>query len=372
MRLGSGTIVRMRKHRNTLLSALVVLVLAIAGTVAYVVVKLDVFAPSLSEQVRKVEQADGSWWLGRTFEGLPISLANPAGGRRVDDLGYGACRRFGGKLDPFTSTRCGYPLLLQVRRREYDLSLDELPKQLDGSCTRTTVRGAPVVVGPSGAILYTGDLAIAVLGRPDQVGRALAQVRPVVGRARLTRPSPAVDALSNCVVDRHPFTALARRAAALRRDPGRPLAWVGAWYAGGQLTSADRVGSTPVLGWTSCGRSSDLGSCLETVSVSADPVDAPLARETLRGAECRTFSVGKAPGVAWRKDLAGETGGGVLVFSGGSVISLANDITLASIPMSRLTAVAKLVRPLPPATSLPPPAYPVRPLLAACASRKPV
>ena len=52
-----------------------------------------------------------------------------------------------------------------------------------------------------------------------------------------------------------------------------------------------------------------------------------------------------APGVAWTKDLAGETGAGVYVFTGKAAISLANDITLEAIPISRVEAVSKLVQP---------------------------
>ena len=362
----------MRPKRSTVLSFLVVLLLAAAGTVAYVVVKLDVFAPSLSEQISKVEQAQGSWWLGTAFERLPLTLASPAGGRRVDDLGYGTCQRFGGKLDPFATTRCGYPLLLQVRTRTYSLSLDEVPKRLDGTCWRTTVRGAPVVVGPNGAILYTGNLAIAVLGRADQVGRALAAVRRVGGTKGFTRPDPDVLALSNCTRVAHPFTPLPSRLDALRQAPGFPLTWVGQWYAGGRLTSGERTGNTAVLSYTSCGRESDLGSCLETLSLSSQPAEPASLRETLKGATCRTFSVGAAPGVAWTKDLAGETGAGVIVFTGPAMITLANDITLEKIPISRLEAVARLVKPLPPAKALPKPDYPTARLLAGCATRAPV
>ena len=209
--------------RSTVIVWVVVLLLALAGTVAYVLIKLEVFAPSLSEQVSSIQKEDGSWWLGTTFKGLPIAMAQPAGGDRVNDIGYGACERFGSKLDPFASTRCGYPLILQVRKRRYDISLDELPKQLDGNCARTTIRGAPVVVAPGGAILYTANLAIAALGRPDQVGRALAHVRPINGAATFRPPSPGVDALDNCIKIAHPFTPLARRLAALQKQPGLPL-----------------------------------------------------------------------------------------------------------------------------------------------------
>jgi hypothetical protein len=361
----------MRPKRSTEITTLDVLLLLLAGTVGYVLVKLDVFAPSLADQLAKVQSADGSWWLGKSFQGMPISLARPAGGDRVDDLGYGVCERFGGKLDPFASTRCGYPVLLQVRKRKYDVSLDELPTQLDGTCARTTVRGAPVVVGQQGAILYTGDLAIAVLGRPEDVGRALAVVRPVDGAGRFAKPSIGVAALSNCTRLKEPFRPLASRLATLRASPGRPLAWVGDWYAGGHLTTASSVGKAAVLGYASCGRESDLGACLETLSLSSDAADAAQVRATLRGATCRTFHVGGAPGVAWTKDLAGESGGGVIVFTGDSTISLANDITLESIPITRLVEVARLVRPLPPATSLPAPRYATAKLLAGCASRAP-
>jgi hypothetical protein len=361
----------MRPKRSTVISILVVLLLALAGTVAYVVIKLDVFAPSLSEQVSKVEQSDDAWWLGKTFDGKAITLADPHGGDRVDDLGYGPCEHFGSKLDPFSSTRCGYPLVLQVRKRRYAISLDELPKQLDGTCAKTTVRGAPVVVGQEGSILFTGDLAIAVLGRPEEVGRALARVRPVNGAAAFATPDPAVDALSNCTRLAHPFAPLSARIAALRKDPGMPLAWVGEWYAGGRLTTADRTGKTAVLAYASCGKGSDLGSCLETVSISSEPADTARLRGDLAGATCKTFTTADAAGVAWTKDLSGETGGGVILFTGDAAISLANDITLESIPMSRFVAVAKLVRPLPPATTLPKPTYDTRRILAACATRDP-
>lgn len=362
----------MRPKRSTVIAAIVIALLALAGTVAYVLVKLDPLAPSLSEQITKVRQAQGSWWLGPTFEGLPITLAHPAGGDRVDDLGYGTCRRFGGKLDPFVSTRCGYPLVLQVRKRRYDLSIGLVPRQLDGTCSRTTVRGMPVAVGQGGSILYTGDLAIAVLGRPEDVGRALELVRPVGGKARLTPPSPRVDALSQCEPAARPFASLDNRIARLRRNPGLPLAWVGEWYAGGRLTTAGRTGSTAVLSYTSCGRGSDLGSCLETMSISSEPILPSAVRDTVSDATCHTFAVGDAAGVAWTKDIPGETGGGVILFTGGAMISLGTELALQSVPMSRFEAIARLTRPLPPARRLPPPRYAAGRLLSGCAQRAPL
>ena len=358
--------------RSTVITWIVVLLLALIGTTVYVVIKLEIFAPSLSEQVAKVEQNDRTWWLGRTFEGLPITRAAPAAGNRINDLGYGACRRFGGKLDPFTSTRCGYPLWVQVRKRRYTLSFDEIPHQVDGTCARAAVQGAPVVVGANGSVLYTGELAIAVSGRPDQVGRALAALRPPRGEARFERPSPAIDTLANCSRPDHPFASLGPRIAALRRGTGLPLAWVGPWYAGGQLTSAGQAGAAAVLTYTSCGRASDLGRCLETMSISSEPLDRGTVLSTLEGATCRTFRASNAVGVAWTKDLAGETGVGVILFTDRAMVSLANDIQLEKIPLSQVEAVSRLVRPVPPARGLPAPAYPTKPLLAACAETSPV
>jgi hypothetical protein len=183
-----------RPKRSTLIAAIVVALLALAGTVTYVLLKLDPFASSLSDQVTKVRQAPGSWWLGPMFDGLPITLAQPAGGDRVDDLGYGTCRRFGGKLNPFANTRCGYPILLQVRKRRHALSVGLVPHQLDGTCVRTTVRGAPVAVGPGGSILYTGDLAIGrnrSAGHSSSSGPSAAAAASHVRRLVSTR-SPSV------------------------------------------------------------------------------------------------------------------------------------------------------------------------------------
>ena len=83
-----------------MISTIVVLVLALVGTIVYSLIKLEVFAPSLAEQVAKVEENPDGWWLGPKFEGQPITHAEPAGGTRVNDLGYGTCQRFGNKLDP--------------------------------------------------------------------------------------------------------------------------------------------------------------------------------------------------------------------------------------------------------------------------------
>ena len=349
------------------------LLLALAGTVAYVLIKLDVFAPSLSEQVSSIQKADGSWWLGMTFEGLPITMAEPAGGDRVNDIGYGACERFGSKLDPFASTRCGYPLILQVRKRRYDISLDELPKQLDGNCARTTIRGAPVVVAPGGAILYTANLAIAALGRPDQVGRALARVRPINGAATFRPPSPGVDALDNCIKIAHPFAPLA---AAHRRAPeaaGAPA------RLGRRVVCRRAPDRSRADGTDGCAHLHELRPQLGARLVPRDAL--PLERGGRRApTSARRSGAPPAgpspspgrPGVAWTKDLAGETGAGVYVFTGKAAISLANDITLEKIPISRVEDVARLVKPLPPATRLPAPTYDTKRLIAACAEQAPL
>ena len=207
--------------RSTIITWIVVLLLALAGAVAYVVIKLDVFAPSLSEQVSSIQKADGSWWLGTTFEGMPITMAEPAGGDRVNDIGYGACERFGSKLDPFASTRCGYPLILQVRKRRYDIALDELPeaarRQLrqDDDSRRSGRRRARVVPfstrttwrSPSSAGPSRSD------GRSRRCGRSTA-------RPDFKPPSPGVDALDNCIKVAHPFAPLAQRIAQLRTAAG--------------------------------------------------------------------------------------------------------------------------------------------------------
>ena len=109
------------------------------------------------------------------------------------------------------------------------------------------------------------DWCRALHGRPRDSGPrsagpggtgARAACRPVNGATRLTPPSPGVDALDNCVKVTHPFTPLAQRIAHSDSDPGLPLAWVGAWYAGGRLTGAEQTGQTAVLTYTSCGSGS--------------------------------------------------------------------------------------------------------------------
>ena len=60
--------------RSTVITTIVVVVLALAGAVAYVVVAAGVFDPSVSEQIDSVEKAQGSWWLGKQFDGLPEEI----------------------------------------------------------------------------------------------------------------------------------------------------------------------------------------------------------------------------------------------------------------------------------------------------------
>ena len=138
------------------------------------------------------------------------------------------------------------------------------------------------------------------------------------------------------------------------------------------LTGAEKTGKTAVLTYTSCGS----GSAPRLVPRD----DLALERARHRPAPSVRRSPGRHAAPSLRQARRASPGRrisrarpapAVYVFTGKAAISLANDITLEAIPISRVEAVSKLVRPLPPAKRLPPPAYDTRRLLAACAERTP-
>ena len=360
----------LRIHRHpTILTILLIVLGLVAVAIGSTALRLGVFDASVSDNLKQVEHAQGApaWWLGRSFAGLELTRVRSGGGDRVADFGYGTCRRHGSRLNPFTAPRCGYPLWIQVRTRRYSLSSDDMPKQLDGTCGRIRVRGAPAAVGTDGIVVYSGDQTIAVLGPPDLVGRALAALRPVQGGGSFRPPTLDVTPLADCAPVKSPFEPVAARLARLRNTLHLPVISAGPWYIDGQRINAEQAGAALVLEYASCGANASNGNCGAVLSISSEPLDAGTIGSDLQGADCERTTVAGAPAVIWTATYRGANATGMIVFADHATISLGNDFTLYPISHTGLRRVARALRPLAPATALPPPGYDVQTLLRRCA-----
>jgi hypothetical protein len=357
-------------YRHPTILTLVAIIVVFSGIAAFwVASRLGVFDASMSSNLKKVEHSTGApaWWLGRSFAGLPLTRVDAAGGDRVADFGYGSCHSHGSRLDPFTAPRCGYPLWIAVTNRRYTLTSDDVPKLVDGSCARIRVRGAPAAVGTDGIVVYTGDQQVAVLGPPELVGRALAALRPVSGSASFRPATLDVSTLDDCNPARSPFEPLSSRLARLSSRLHLPTVDAGQWFDDGQRINAESTGSTLVLEYSSCGSGTENGDCGEVLSISSEAFDAGAVATDLEGANCEEASVAGAPAVIWDANSRGASAAGVLVFTDHATISLANQLNLYPIDKKGLRRVVRALRPVAPATTLPPPAYDVQKLLRHCA-----
>ena len=357
-------------HRHPTLATVVLILVVLVGVAAFwTASRLGVFDASMSSDLKKVEHANGApaWWLGRSFAGLKLTRVVPAGGDRVAGFGYGSCRSHGSRLNPFDAPRCGYPLWIEVSKRQYALSADDVPKQLDGTCARIRARGVPAAVGTDGVVLYSGDQAIAVLGPPELVGRALAALRPVAGSASLRRPTLAVAPLGDCAAPKSPFEPVDSRLARLGSKLRLPIVSAGPWFNDGQRVNAEAAGSALVLEYASCGAGSGV-DCGEVLSISSEPFDAHTIGSELEGADCEQTKVAGAPAVIWSADSRGASAAGVIVFTDRATISLGNELNLYPIDLKGLRRVTQALRPVAAsATTLPAPSYDVQALLRHCA-----
>lgn len=361
----------LRRH-PTVTTIVLIVVVAFGVVLFWTASRLGVFAASMSSDLKMVEHANGApaWWLGRSFDGMTLTRVQPAGGDRVAAFGYGRCHSHGSRLDPFTAPRCGYPLWIGVSNRRYTLTSDDVPKLLDGTCARIRVRGAPAAVGTDGAVVYSGEQQIAVLGPPELVGRALTALRGVQGSASFRPPTLDVSPLDQCVAAKTPFEPVSTRLARLSARLRLPIVSPGPWFDDGQRVNAEAVGSTLVLEYSSCGTGATNGDCGEVLSISSEPFDAETIGTELDGADCERATVARAPAVIWDANAGGASAAGVIVFTDHATISLGNQLNLYPIDQKGLRRVTRALRPVAPATTLPAPGYDVQSLLHRCAKLK--
>ena len=349
-----------------------VLILGAAAAVGFVLYQSGTFAPSVHDQLKKLSKgSQAAWYLGERFGDLKLTGAATGKARRIAALGYGSCRRVGSRWNPFGTTSCGYPLLVQTWRLDAGTPLNAafVPTLGDGTCARTTLRGVPAAVGGDGVVLYTGAQAIGVLGPPELVGRAVQALRPVGHPVPTALPAPSTQpraTLADCAPAATPFEPLTVQLKRLLRASGLPLVGAGAWFEDGQLTSAEHDGRAVAIDYESCRLGSPLGSCSRVLSVSIEPVNRAIVASDLRGARCRRFTVGGAPGVAWNNQLTSGDAAGLYLFTGGAAVATARDFTLEHVGAGKLDRAVQALRPLE-ARTLPKPTFDTAGLLALCA-----
>ena len=313
---------------------------------------------------RIARESHGSvYWLGRSFEGLPLTHSEPSrlppapgpSGNRAPRPAlrpgpffvYGECR---GEGDG-DSYHCTGP---QVQLQHWPLvNPSRYPRHLP--CTRTTIRGVPAAQF-DGFELYTGSVLVRIYAPTRaQARRAAAALRPVDANASPSEPlpQPAIDVatgLRRCALD-----SLAAKVRELRTDARIPLLWAGRQFEGRPLFRAEGDGRWARFLYGACKTPDVAGACWPPLTVEVVPAgEAHPAgwRAVGTGAvRCRLLRVRgvEAALLPYAHEL--------VVFTGRVAARLQGpDLTL-------LRRAADVLRPLDaarPSTPLPPPAGDVR------------
>jgi hypothetical protein len=361
-------------RRFVIPAIVVVLILAAAG---YLDLRhAGVFSPSAHAQLKSLakssQSSEPAWYAGDTLGTLQATGAAGGDARRIAAIGYGDCHRVGQRWDPFATSTCGFPLLVQTWRLDQgtQVNSDFIPTLGDGTCARTTLRGVPAAISTDGVVLYTGSEAIGVLGPPELVGRAVQQLRRVGSDSPGgSLPAPNTQpgaALAQCRRATRPFEPLSARIERLLRTSSLPLVGAGTWFEDGRLTSAEQAASTVSLDYESCRLDASLGSCANVLSVNVQPLDKADVSADLRGARCKRFTLGGAPGVTWNNQTDAGDAAGLYLFTGGATVATARDFTLEHVGAGKLDRAVRALRPLE-GTTLPKPTYDAAALVALCA-----
>jgi hypothetical protein len=219
----------------------------------------------LAEELERVKRSSMGpvYWLGSSFEGLPLTdiEEGPGGPFFV----YGECNgeRSG------DSFHCTGP---QVRvYHEPIVNPDRYPEHF--SCTRMTIRGVPAARF-SGFQIYTGELLIKVdAPTPAQVRRAAAALQTIDGSAGpgAPLPPPAIDVdkgLERCALE-----SLDAKFAELREHARMPLLWAGRRFEELRLFRVEGDGRRFArFMYGGCETPEVAGSCWPTLTIEVTPL----------------------------------------------------------------------------------------------------
>jgi hypothetical protein len=236
----------------------------------------------LTTNLERIErQSDGPvYWLGRSFEGLPLTHADAWAARR-ELLVYGECR---GLSEGFDSYRCTAP---QVQVQHLPFASPSRYSRSSG-CTRTMIRGVPAAWF-GGLEVYTGRVLVTIHASSEaQARRAATALRSLDGSisASESLPPPASEVsepLRRCALD-----SLEAKLRELRAYARIPLLWAGRRFQRLSLVRAEGVGRWARFLYSSCKKA----DCWPPLTLELSSVDGfrpagwviPCTRFRVRGA----------------------------------------------------------------------------------------
>lgn len=276
---------KQRRCRKALAPALTVLATAAATLVAGcgAAERTADRPPELAAELDRIQRdrEHPVYWLGPSFEGLPLTYAEPSpapaarrsrSGRRPPAapvpgpfLVYGECRGEG----TGDSYRCTAP---QVQLQHWPLaSPARYPRHI--GCTRTTIRGAPAAQF-DGFEVYVGRVLVKIYAPTQaQARRAAAGLRSLDESVSATDPLPppetdVTEALARCALD-----SLDEKLDELRADAATPLLWVGRRFEGRPLFRAEGDGRWARLLYGGCKTPDVAGTCWPPLTLELSPLD---------------------------------------------------------------------------------------------------
>lgn len=266
------------------------------------------------------------YWLGRSFEGLPLTRAESAppavpgptltrserplprpAPARSTLLVYGHCNGEG----EGDSYHCAGP---QLQLQQWPLaSPSRYPR--GHSCTRTTIRGVPAAQFDHLEV-YVGRTLLTISAPRAQARRAAAALRQLDGGAAPPQPlpQPALDlsaALRRCALD-----SLDAKLEELREHARIPLLWAGRRVEGRPLFRAEGDGTWARFAYGHCDAPEVAGSCWPAVTVEVEPSSERRPARWARGMPCRRTTVRGAPAAT----MPGASA--VFVFTGAVTVHL--------------------------------------------------
>jgi hypothetical protein len=249
--------------------------------------RTDGSSPELADDLERIERESeaGIYWLGPSFEGLPLTHAEGAHPELARGLSperapgvpgpppspapgaffvYGECN---GEGDG-ENYHCTGP---QVQLQHWPIaSPSRYPDHF--SCTRMTIRGAPAAQF-SGFEIYIGQSIIRIHAATQaQVRRAAAALRPLDGSAGPGEPlpPPAIDvdkALKRCALD-----SLDAKLEELREGAEIPLLWAGRRFEELPLFRVEGNGRLARFMYGGCKTPEVAGSCWPALTIEMTPV----------------------------------------------------------------------------------------------------
>jgi hypothetical protein len=216
--------------------------------------------------------APPTYWLGESFDGLPLMTTDVGTGR--PDFIYGTCEGRSGE-------GCAPPLELQQWPLfERPPGGFEVAPGRPASCRVLSKGGitAAEFETTGGVEVYLGDRVVVIFGARDLATKAMRELRPVRVQEPALPPPPArvVEALERCAT-----TTPDKKLRELRAAGGPAGYWLGRSFAGHPLVSAEGDATWARLVYGRCA-GDELG-CWHPLELEVGPLEVPGA---VRSGQC--------------------------------------------------------------------------------------